>query len=204
MCAYRCLKRRQAWSLLLLEWEINLFLKNYFTLERAISHNVYTINSSPLLITKYVFMLATILSKYQKCPVSFNLWQTQIKEKLLSLRRCRTLLLLTGLCSVRLNTSSLSWILCGSGCFKIAPASATFVMPMKPYPLDLHSPPSVSGGSRTTTHSFTVPNVVKYSNTSASVVFSLSSPPNHNLRSLSWFCGRKQQTLINLYKTFLN
>ena len=47
--------------------ENNFSLENYVTSEGAVSHNVFffTINSSPLLVTKYVFMLTTILGNYQ-------------------------------------------------------------------------------------------------------------------------------------------
>ena len=41
--------------------KVHLFLKNYVTEEEAVSHNVLYI-SSPLLVTKYVFMLTIMLS----------------------------------------------------------------------------------------------------------------------------------------------
>ena len=39
------------------------FLKNYFTSEEAVAHSVF--NGSPLLVTKWVFILTIIVSNYQ-------------------------------------------------------------------------------------------------------------------------------------------
>ena len=48
----------------------DLFLKNYVTSERAVSHNVYkTINKPPLLVTKYVVTPTTVLTSVQQ-PIS--------------------------------------------------------------------------------------------------------------------------------------
>ena len=47
-------------------WRNYLFLKNY-TSEGTVSLTVLTINSSKLLVTKYVFMLTIILRMYQCC-----------------------------------------------------------------------------------------------------------------------------------------
>ena len=41
------------------------FLLNFVSSEGADSQNVYTINLSPLLVTKYGLMLITILSNYK-------------------------------------------------------------------------------------------------------------------------------------------
>ena len=64
-------KRVKAWSFLLFEWIIT-FLKNY-----VLQRQPFLINSSPLLITKYVFMLTSILINYQESPVplSFVKWK---------------------------------------------------------------------------------------------------------------------------------
>ena len=45
--------------------ENNLFHENDVTSEGAVSHNVYTINLSPLLVTKLDFMLIIILNNHQ-------------------------------------------------------------------------------------------------------------------------------------------
>ena len=47
-------------------WENCFFLENYVTSEGAVSHNVvYYFILSPLLVTKYGFMLIIILSNYE-------------------------------------------------------------------------------------------------------------------------------------------
>ena len=47
-------------------------LKSYVTSEGAVSHNVYTINSSPLLVTKYIFMPTIILNNYKIVASAFK------------------------------------------------------------------------------------------------------------------------------------
>ena len=62
------------------------FLENYATSEGAVSHNVYTINLSPLLVTEKGFMLIIILRNYQKCPLPLMLadWQLHLYEACLT------------------------------------------------------------------------------------------------------------------------
>ena len=53
LCAFRCIIKGFSWSLFIIWVRNYLFLKNYVTWEGFFSHNVlYTMNSSPLLITK--------------------------------------------------------------------------------------------------------------------------------------------------------
>ena len=52
-----CIKSIGDWSCKRIVKENDLFLKNYITSEEAFRTMLYIINSSPLLITKEVFML---------------------------------------------------------------------------------------------------------------------------------------------------
>ena len=67
LCAFRCLKKA---SLNIWVWNY-LFLKNYVTSERAVSHIVLYIISSPLLVTKWGFyfeLLPIVSSAFKVNP----------------------------------------------------------------------------------------------------------------------------------------
>ena len=49
-----------------------LFFKNYVTSEEAFPTMFYTINSSPMLVTKSVFKLIFVLRNYQNVYLPFN------------------------------------------------------------------------------------------------------------------------------------
>ena len=59
--------RLLAWSLLLFEWEITSFSKTTLLQRESSPTMFYTINSSPMLITKSVFKLIFVSSNYQTC-----------------------------------------------------------------------------------------------------------------------------------------
>ena len=67
-------KRLLARSLLLFEWEITSFSKTTLLQRESFPTMFYTINSSPVLVTKSVFKLIFVLSNYQTCtfPLSTN------------------------------------------------------------------------------------------------------------------------------------
>ena len=51
------------------EWEITSSSKTTFLQREPLLTMFYTVNRSPLLVTKLVFMLTNIVSKCQRCPV---------------------------------------------------------------------------------------------------------------------------------------
>ena len=79
------LKGLQAWSLLLFEWEIASFSKNYVTSEGTVSHNVLyyqqlSIARVCLVITKYFEELPIVYSDSKDLSPDISLLKLMIKR----------------------------------------------------------------------------------------------------------------------------